>query len=121
MPCPRWGCDIVAVKPIWLVAVGVAVVAFAPQLEAATCSEEIDLLASQYALSTKLPESPSGAAGEAATPPGAQAPAGAAALPASKRRQMQVLLNGARAADQQGKEAECFERLSEARAIPEPG
>ena len=46
---------------------------------------------------------------------------GAAELGAAKRMQMQSLLNAARAAERQGREAECFERLGEARAIPEPG
>ena len=43
------------------------------------------------------------------------------ALSAAKRMQMQSLLDAARAADRQGREAECFERLGEARAVPEPG
>ena len=100
-----------------LAVIALAVAAPGARLAAASCSAEIELLASQYALSTELPESPSGAADEQATR-GASPEGG---LPAGKRRQMQVLLNGARVAHQQGKEAECFQRLSDARAIPEPG
>jgi hypothetical protein len=42
-------------------------------------------------------------------------------LGGAKRLQMQSLLNAARAAQREGKEAECFERLGEARNIPESG
>jgi hypothetical protein len=107
-----------------LAAACVAMIAFSPRSQAASCAAEIDLLARQYALSTDLsePEPHSGAA-EPVLPQDAQGPPpiGSTPLPASKRRQMQVLLNGARASHQQGKDAECFQRLSDARAIPEPG
>jgi hypothetical protein len=79
-----------------LAAAGLLAIAVAARVEAATCAEEIALFAEQYGLSG-VPLSP------------------------TKRARMEALLNAARAADQQRKTAECFERLSEARAIPEPG
>jgi hypothetical protein len=42
-------------------------------------------------------------------------------LSAAKRTQMESLVQAARAAEAQGKEAECFERLVQARALAEPG
>jgi hypothetical protein len=97
----------------------------------ATCSEEIKLLAEQYGLdATKEP-----AAGSAETPatmesrgtgpddtrvPDAGA-AGVAGATEAKRARMQSLLEAARVAEANGSEAQCLERLGEARAIPEPG
>jgi hypothetical protein len=46
---------------------------------------------------------------------------GATELSAAKRMQMQALFDAARAAQAQGREAECFERLGDARALAEPG
>jgi hypothetical protein len=42
-------------------------------------------------------------------------------LSAAKRTQIESLVQAARAAEAQGKEAECFERLVQARALAEPG
>jgi hypothetical protein len=42
-------------------------------------------------------------------------------LSGAKRAQMEGLLQAARAAEAHGKEAECFERLVQARALAEPG
>ena len=103
MSAPRCGPAVLAA------AAGIAVIALGSRAAAAGCGDEIDLLAQQYALSTDLSQ---------AAQPG---PVGSAPIDAGKRRQMQVLLNGARSAYQQGKEAECFQRVAEARAIPEPG
>jgi hypothetical protein len=102
-------------KGLRIAVVSVALAALSPHVQAATCSEEIDLLARQYALATDRPraEPPSGAVERPAT--------GSAELSAAKRNEMQGLLDAARAANAQGEEAKCFERLSEARAIPEPG
>ena len=52
----------------------------------------------------------------------AQGPSsGSAELSAAKRAQMQAHLNAAREAHARGDDKQCFERLSAARAIPEPG
>jgi hypothetical protein len=48
-------------------------------------------------------------------------PTGPSQLSREKRARMEALLQTARAAEAQGNEAECFKRLSEARATPEPG
>jgi hypothetical protein len=48
-------------------------------------------------------------------------PQGTEEMSGTKRLHMQSLLNAARAAQREGKETECFERLGEARSIPEPG
>jgi hypothetical protein len=154
-----------------IIAAGVLMVAAAPcPPQAATCAAEIDLLARQYNLPTKLPraEPPAGTAPEApattesrGVPPEALSQSGGVIEPpeqgrtvtiepprtgdtmptappvppqtaerpsqsptelsAAKRMRMQSLLDAARAADREGREAECFERLGEARAVPEPG
>jgi hypothetical protein len=93
-------------KSLLLVLVGIVAAVHGPSLQAATCAEELALFAQQYALSTE-PRS-----GAAERPPG---------ISTAKRAQMQRLLDEARTASRQGRAAECFERLSEARAIPEPG
>jgi hypothetical protein len=54
------------------------------------------------------------------TPPATQAPR-TTELSGAQRLQMQSFLNAARAAEREGKEAECFERLDEARSISERG
>ncbi len=141
--------------------------AIALQVGAQSCSDGIDALARQYALSTGLPkaESAPGAGERPATeesrgvspeslsrsggviappdegrsrviepprsggdamptappvpPQTSQAPStGSVEIGAAKRAQMQSLLDGARAAERQGNEGECLDRLNEARAIP---
>lgn len=82
---------------------------------AATCTEEIALLAQQYGLAgAPRLEAPFGTADRGgawqSTP-----------LSETKRAQMEALLNAAKAAEQQRQTAACFARLSDARAIPEPG
>jgi hypothetical protein len=151
-----------------IVIFAVAVTVMVPEVEAQTCSEQIDEMARQHALSADPPRAPppSGSVEAPATeesrglppeslsrsggviaPPGegrgrvieppragsnamptappvppqtSEAPStGAAELGAAKRAQMQSLLEGARAAARQGNEAECLDRLEEARAIPD--
>jgi hypothetical protein len=106
-----------------LAAAGLLAIAVAARAEAATCAEEIALLAEQYDLSgaPHAAQGPGSAPREAAS--GSAQPRSGSGVPlsATKRARMEAFLNAARAADQQRKTAECFERLSEARAIPEPG
>ena len=98
---------------------------------AQTCADEIRLLAEQYGLDTaKEPlagsvetpatmESRGTGAGDVQVPE--RDAAGVAGATEAKRARMQSLLDSARVAEANGAEAQCLERLGEARAIPEPG
>lgn len=110
---------------------------------AQSCGQEIGLLAQQYGLSSERaqpPEAPAGtpqppATSESRGIPPSDTPSGSAepgrspspgatitaALSPAKRTKMQALLDAAREAQAQGNEAECLEKIGEARAVPEPG
>lgn len=97
----------------------------------AACADEIRLLAEQYGLDFgKEPlagaaDTPATAESRGTDPGDTRVPsgdaAGAAGASNAKRARMQSLLDAARAAEANGSEAQCLERLGEARAIPEPG
>lgn len=97
----------------------------------AACADEIRLFAEQYGLDTaKEPlagaaDTPATTESRGANPGDTRVPdgdaAGRAGATDAKRARMQSLLDAARVAETNGSEAQCLERLGEARAIPEPG
>jgi hypothetical protein len=114
-----------------VIALAAAILLMAIPAASASCADEIKLFAEQYGLDTsKEPlagatDKPATTESRGADPGDTRLPenagAGVAGATVAKRARMQTLLDAARNAEANGAEAQCLERLGEARAIPEPG